>query len=140
MFEFEKLVHQYEKLTYDERREQLTVLSAIILPAIDAITGGVEAFTTIVLASCAADGKLDIEEYSLFKDSTNIDISFEDASALVEAAKKDNIGERADNVADVLGMISEDIKVAVVSYCLCLVSADNYVGIRESQFIKKLIK
>lgn len=140
MFEFQKLCKEYEGLTYDERRAVLTELSNIVLPATAAITGGTESFEVLVMASCAADGKLSVEEYSLFKDATGLDLSFDAAKEVIDALKGKELKEAADLVVDAFGALDEDIKEAMVSFCLCICSADGRVGLRERAFIKKLIK
>ena len=140
MFEFQKLCKEYEGLSYDERRVILTELSSVILPATAAITGGTESFEILVLASCAADGKLSVEEYSLFKDATGLDISFDAAKEAISALKGKDLLEAADLVVDAFGALDESIKEAMVSFCLCLCSADGRISIHERAFIKKLIK
>ena len=140
MFEFQKLCKEYEGLTYDERRAVLTELSNIVLPATAAITGGTESFEVLVMASCAADGKLSVEEYSLFKDATGLDLSFDAAKEVIAAVKGKELKEAADLVVDTFGLLDESIKEAMVSFCLCICSADGRVGLRERAFIKKLIK
>ena len=140
MFEFEKLCKEYEKLSYDERRGVLTELSAVILPVTAVITGGTEAFELLVLASCGADGKLDVEEYSLFKDATGLDISFDAARDAVANAKGKELTEITDIVVDLFGVLEPAIKEAMVSFCLCLCSADGRINLRERAFIKKLIR
>ncbi len=140
MFEFEKVCKSYENLSYDERRAILTELSAVILPATTLISGGTEIFELLVLASCAADGRLSVEEYSLFKDATGIDISFDAAKEVVDVAKGKEVREAADLAVDTFGALEPAIKEAMVSFCLCICSADGRIGLRERAFIKKLIK
>ena len=140
MFEFEKLCHEYEALSYDQRRAVLTELAAAVLPATALITGGTAAFELLVLASCAADGKLSVEEYSLFKDATGFDISYDKAREAVDVAKGKDLREAADLVVDLFGALEPAIKEAMVSFCLCICSADGRIGLRERAFIKKLIR
>lgn len=140
MFEFDKLCKEYETLTYDERRLTLSSLSDIVLPAIEKVTHGTESFELLVLASCAADGKLGVEEYSLFKDATGMDFSYDAAEELIKNVKGKNLFDAADVVVDTFGTINPDVKAAMVSFCLCLCSADNKVTLKEKAFIKKLIR
>lgn len=140
MFEFEKMVHEYEHLTYDERRDLLTGLTNEMMPLLAAIDSGLEAFEVLVLASCGADGRLDVEEYSLFKDATGIDLGFDSAAELIKSMDKKSIKEAADYVVELFGIVSPELKADMCSFCLCLCSADGKVGLRESSFIRKLIK
>ena len=139
MFEFDALCREYEKLSYDERRTMLTELADDILPALKLVANGTESFETLVMASCAADGKLSIEEYSLVKDATGLDFSFNRVAAEIKAMNVKDIQEAANTVADFLGKISADIKSEVVSFCLCICSADSRVTLKEKKFIKKLL-
>jgi len=140
MFEFEKLCHQYEKMTYDERRGLLAELYETINTAIYDIPMGIVGFEILVLAACSADGKLSTEEYALFKDSTGLDLSFDKSQELVKSLDGKSVREEADAIVDVFGTLDPGIKVAMVCFCLCICSADNYISLKESMFIKKLIK
>ena len=35
---------------------------------------------------------------------------------------------------------AEDVKAAMVSYCLCICSADKRIGLQERSFIRRLIR
>ena len=140
MFEFQKLCREYEKLSYDERRALLEEDSAVLMPVLGAIPGGAEAFAILVLAACAADGKLSVEEYSLFKDVMGIDLSFDASATIVECAKGKDLLEAADAVVDLFGALSMEIKQLMVSFCLCFCAADGRVSMSEKSFIKKLIR
>lgn len=140
MFEFDRLCKEYEKLTYDERREMLSELYNDIYPALTAVANGEESFEVLVLASCSADGKLSVDEYSLIRDATGLDFSFDNASGVVSSIGCEDIQKSADGVVDFLGAISSEIKSEMVSFCLCLCSADNRVTMKEKSFIKKLLK
>ena len=140
MFEFEKVCREYELLTYDERRDILRELADIIVPAVAAITDGTDAFFLLASAACAADGKLGVDEYSLFKDSTGLDISYDEAAETIRQIKGKDLNEQADAVVDMFGTLDEKIKDAMVCYCACICSADNRIGLKERSFIRKLIK
>ena len=140
MFEFEKVCREYELLTYDERRDMLRQLADIIVPAVAQITGGTDAFFILASAACAADGKLGVDEYSLFKDSTGLEIFYDEAAETIRQIKGKDLNEEADTLVDLFGGLDENIKDAMVCYCACLCSADDRIGLRERSFIRKLIK
>ena len=140
MFEFEKLCKEYEKLSYDGRRKILSELSENIMPAIKLVTHGTDSFELLVLAACSADGKLSVEEYSLLKDSTGLDFSYDRSAEMVKTANVKDVQQAADLFVDSFKEISEGIRSEMVSFCLCLCSADNKMKMKEKSFIKKLLK
>lgn len=140
MFEFEKMCKAYETLTYDERADILAQDAEVILPAIEEVTGGTHSFEILVLAACAADGHLDVEEYSLYKDATGMEMSFDEVRDELKTMKTSELMAAADEVVDGFGDLDMEIKESMVSFCLCLCSADGRIGLRERSFIKKLIQ
>lgn len=139
MFEFDKLCREYEKLDHDQRLEMLTDLAGVIIPAIEEEDGGIPAFYLLVSAACAADGKLDDEEFTLFRESTGLDLDFDEAAETIRQIRGKDLLNEADELVDSFEHTDEDIKTAMVSYCLCLCSADRRIGLRERSFIRKLI-
>lgn len=140
MFEFEKLCHQYEDLTYEQRRDELTQLSKNIIPALMLLPNGLEAFKILIRAACAADGELQGAEYTLVASATGLDIGYENAENLVKNTNPKALRELADVIVDVFGGLDVNIKADMVSFMLCIVSADRRITLKESMFIKKLIK
>ncbi len=140
MFEFEKLCHKYEDMTYEERRDELHELSKSIIPALMLLPNGLEAFKILIRAACAADGELQGAEYTLVASATGIDIGFENAEFLVNNTNHKALKELADVIVDIFGNLDLNVKADMVSFMLCIVSADNRITLRESMFIQKLIK
>ena len=140
MFEFQKLCNEYENLSYDERKAILLEDWTKLRPILGAIPQGIASFGIVVLAACAADGKLDSAEYALFLEITGVQLSFESLAATVEFAKGKNLLEAADAIVDTYGDFSEEIKILMVSFCLCFCSADERITLSEKRFIKKLLK
>lgn len=140
MFEFEKLCHHYEDLTYEQRRDELEQLSQRIVPALMLLPNGLEAFKILVRAACAADGELQGSEYTLVASATGLDIGYENAENLVKNTNPKALRELADIIVDVFGGLDLNIKADMVSFMLCIVSADNRITLKESMFIKKLLK
>ena len=140
MFEFEKLCHRYEDMTFEERRDELTELSKSIIPALMVLPNGLEAFKILVRAACAADGELQGSEYTLVASATGLDIGYENAENLVKNTNAKALRELADIIVDVFGNLDLNVKADMVSFMLCIVSADNRITLKESMFIQKLIK
>ncbi|SCW39380.1 hypothetical protein SAMN02910456_00870 [Ruminococcaceae bacterium YRB3002] len=140
MFEFEKLCHTYENMTYEQRRDELSELSKNIIPALMLLPNGLEAFKILVRAACAADGELQASEYTLVAAATGLDIGYENAENIVKNTDPKALKELADIIVDVFGSLDLNIKADMVSFMLCIVSADNRITLRESMFIQKLLK
>ena len=140
MFEFEKLCHKYEDMSFEERRDELTELSKSIIPALMLLPNGIEAFKILIRAACAADGQLQGSEYTLVASATGLDIGYENAEEIVNNTNPKALRELADVIVDVFGDLDLNIKADMVSFMLCIVSADNRITLRESMFIQKLIK
>lgn len=139
MFEFEKVCERYEDMIFDERKAELESLSAIIVPELMKIPNGLDAFKVLIKASCAADGELQGAEFTLVSSAVDIDFgSFEEFEKSIKE-EKDTLIKLADITVDQFGELSEGIKNAMVSFCLCIVSADRRVSMKEKKFIKKLI-
>ena len=140
MFEFDKLCREYENLTYEERLDILTDMAGVIVPAIEELKGKRKDFFMLVSAACAADGKLDPEEYSLFNESTGLDLDFDEAAETIRQIRGKDLAEQANELVDRFGELDEDVKAAMVSYCLCICSADKRIGLQERSFIRRLIR
>lgn len=139
MFEFEKMCSEYEDLSYVERQDLLKELADTILPAVKEKTGGTISFEVLVMASCDADGKLDDDEYALYKDATGTELSYDAVTEKLKEHNQKDLLEAADAVVDGFGDIDITLKEKMVAFCLCLCSADGRVGLRERLFIKKLV-
>ena len=139
MFELESLCREYEKLSYDERRKILSELAQDIMPALKLISNGMEDFELLIMASCSADRKLSVDEYSLIKDSTGLDFSYDRVSSLVKSIDAGDVNNAADILVDAFANFSKELKSEMVSFCLCICSADNRVTLKEKSFIKKLL-
>ena len=140
MFEFEKICHRYEGLTYEERRNELNELAKDIYPALQILPDGLESFKLLIRAACAADGELQASEYTLVAAATGLDVGYENAEEAVNNTNSKALNELADVIVDVFGDLDPEIKEKMVKFMLCIVSADNRITLRESMLIKKLIK
>ena len=139
MFEYDKIFSKYEQMTFDERKELLEDLTLQVMPELMKVPNGLDAFKIIVRAACAADGDLQGAEYTLIASALGFDSGYDKT----QAAVKDNAElmlRLADTAVDVFGTVSDDIKAALVAICLCIVSADRQINLKERSFIKKLIK
>ena len=139
---FGKICREYQKLTREELRTMLRQESLIVLPALCAVGGGdgINEFIMFVFTACAADGKLDAEEYSLFCEVTGIELAYDDACRLIDVAKTKVAQNAIDNVIDSFGLLSEEVKASMISFCLCFCAANGKITRREKKFLKRLVK
>ena len=115
--------------------------SSVILPALTAIAGdGVTEFILFVMTACAADGKLDPEEYALFTDVTGITVEYSAACAMISAAATKESRNIVDIIVDAFGQLDDELKASMISFCLCFCAANGKIDGKEKRFIKNLIK
>ncbi len=141
MFEFEKVCKEYEALSFDQLKTIVSTESSVILPALDELDGdGLSTFILFVATACAASGKLELGEYKLFEEVTGVTVSYEDALAIVDAAKGKDAQERVDAVVELFGVLDEEIKCSIMRFCLAFCAANGEVDSREKRFIRKLLR
>lgn len=137
--QYEQIFVKYEHMTFEERKDLLDGLMDKIIPEITPIPNGLEAFKVIIRAAFAADGDLQSDEYELMSSVLSFDTGFISTQATVKE-DCDLMIDLADEMVDKFGSLSEDIKFAMVAVCLCIVSADKRIDLKERRFIKKLLK
>ena len=150
MKEFNMLCREFEEMDPGTYFSMLDNLAADIIPALrcvsfDGVTGE-EAFGRFVLGAIVSDGKLSEDEYNLIypmlEHFFGEDVDFDYAKRLLKENKTVNkqLKEDADRMVDVLGLLSDDLKNDIVLVCLMICAVDGKVGLREKNWIKKLIK
>ncbi len=141
MFEFDKMCKKYEALSFEELKGIVAHESAVILPALDALEGdGLDSFILFVATSCAASGRFELAEYKLFEEVTGVTVSYETACAIVDAAGGREAQEIVDALADLFGVLDEEVKYSMVIFCLAFCAANGDINLREKRFIRKLLR
>ena len=113
----------------------------VVLPELAKIYGnGINEFILFIFAACSADGALDADEYKLFSEATGIDITYEDAYEMFRTSDMKKAQEAADDVIDMFGLMSNEVKASMITFCLLICSANGKISRGERKFIKKLIK
>ncbi len=150
MKEFNQLCKEFEQMDPALFDELLTQKSAEILPALTLVAGGasdaVHLFSTFLIASVAADGKLSEGEYAcvapLFK------VFFGEAPAYADCKREakrlwGNAAELksvVDALVDLIGTLSEELKDDIILVCLMICAIDGKVSLAEKRWIKQLIR
>lgn len=149
MFEFNKVMKDYESLNAIERGLMLTEKSVSILAKLSALDidgiDSVETLASFIIGSVVADGKLHEKEYLLIYPALvkvfGSDFDYESIKKEFEADKdgrKDIAGYTTD-LLRVLGTVDETLYEDVIILCLCVVTIDGKVSLREKNYVKRLI-
>ena len=150
MREFDLLCKEFEEMDSETYAALLLEKSATLVPALSLISAnglsGIAIFSTFIFGAIAADGRLSEEEYTLvypllhafFGDK----IDYESCKKAVKSmrAESKDLKETANEMVDVLGELSEDLKDDIILVCLMICSIDGKISLKEKQWIKKLIK
>ena len=149
MFEFNKVIKDYEKLGAIERGVILTEKSVKILASLAALDvegiDPVETLAAFVMGSVVADGKLHEKEYLLIYpalvktfgadfDFATIKKSFEEDKDTAKELKK-----YTEELSKILGMLDEDLQADIVILCLCIMTVDGKVSLKERNYVKRLM-
>lgn len=149
MFEFAKVMKEYENMTAVERGLVLTGKSVKILATladydIEEIDP-VETLAAFVIGSVVADGKLHEKEYLLIYPALvkvfGADFDFESIKECFENEKATNkeIKKYTTELAQILGMLDEELQSDIVMLCLCIMSIDGKISLKERNYVKRLM-
>ena len=151
MFEFNKLCKAAEQLDPQTYGEIIAEKSVAIIAALSAITKdgltGLQIYLNFILCSIAADGKLDETEYMILKPAfeklAGKEVSYDDAVAIFNAAgldKSKDYKNVVDEMVDILGTISLDLKRDIITVCLLVCAVDGKISRKEKKWIKQLAR
>lgn len=147
MFEFTKLCKEYEDMTVAERGVILTVKSAKILAKLALGEHDVDPVSTLasfIIGSVVADGKVNEQEYLLIYPALvkvfGDDFDFASIKKEFESDKegKKAIKKYTQELLSLLAAADDELKADVVTLCLCVVTVDGKVSVREKRYIRKL--
>lgn len=149
MFEFTKICNEYEKMSTIERGvllagKSVTVLTKLKLLDIDGIDP-VETLAAYIIGSVTADGVVNEQEYILIYPAlVRVFGDDFDFATIKKAFKNDTDGKNAvkkytKDLTAVFGCIDEDLKADIVSLCLCVVTVDGKISLKERRYIRSLI-
>lgn len=128
----------------------LGIKSKRILPALIDITQdgetGVEIFASFIIGAIAADGRLSETEYELLSPLLHAffgeELDYETCKKAFRkmAPEQRELKKSVDEMVDVLGLLSDDLKDDIITVCLLICAVDGKVSLRERNWIKQLIK
>lgn len=150
MNDFDRLCKTFEDLDPASYSVVLAQKSKDVLEGLAAVTGDVQSavdlYVDIVLMTISADGKLDREEYILVEPGLSAavgqDITYDDARRIFAKANLDARDNKAavDEIVDMVGQVSPEIKDDIVLLTLIICSVDGKVSGKEKAWIRQLIK
>ena len=151
MSNFDALCQVLEDMDNDTFNDIVNQKSADVIKALIRITedslSGVSVFADFILCAVAADGELTEKEYLFLKPSLDLilqrDTTFEDAQKLFydEGLDKPKDYKRAmDQMVDVIGRVSPELKDDIVLLCLMVCAVDGEVTEEEKDWIRNLIE
>lgn len=150
MFEFNKVLKDYEQLSPIERGVILTEKSVKILAKLSALDidgiDPVETLAAFIVGSVAADGKLHEKEYLLIYPALlNVfgpDFDYDSIKKLFESNKDGRklIKEYTTELIDILETLDDELYEDVIILCLCVLTIDGKVSLREKLYVKNLIR
>ncbi len=150
MNDFDRLCKTFEDLDPASYSVVLAQKSKDVLAGLAAVTGdaqsAVDLYVDIVLMAISADGKLDREEYILVEPGLSAavgqDITYDDARKIFAKANLDARDNKAavDEIVDMVGQVSPEIKDDIVLLTLIICSVDGKVSGKEKAWIRQLIK
>ena len=128
----------------------LGIKSKRILPALIDITQdgetGVEIFASFIIGAIAAYGRLSETEYELISPLLHAffgeELDYETCKKAFRkmAPEQRELKKSVDEMVDVLGLLSDDLKDDIITVCLLICAVDGKVSLRERNWIKQLIK
>lgn len=150
MKDFDLLCKEVEEMNVIEYNVLLRSLGARVKPALYLLTddpaevNGMLAM--FMIASVYADGKLDEAEYEMIlpmlKSFFGEEVDFAEAKEMVKAFKPEGkeLMKLMDNIVDLLGLLSDDLKDDLIMICLLICAVDGKVTAKEKRYIKQLIR
>lgn len=150
MFEFKKICESYEVLTPVERGLLLAEKSVTVLAGLDALAlPGIDPIETLagfLIGSVAADGRIDEREYLLIYPSLvrvfgeNFDFSSVKRKFRTGSDCRDAVVDYTTRLMRVIDLLDSSLADDLVILCLCTVSIDGRISLREKNYIKRLCK
>lgn len=148
MLEFKRLCDAFEKLSVTERSILLTEKSVMIferlcsisLPEIDPTS----VLAGFIIGSSVSDGKINEKEYlmiypsliKIFGDDFDFNAIKNTFSHNRNVTKV--ISRYTEDLLNILAILDDKLKWDIIMLCLCAVSIDGKITLKEKQYIRRL--
>lgn len=107
---------------------------------------GVEIFASFIFGAIAADGRLSETEYAVLSPLLHAffgdELDYETCKKAFRQMRPEQkeLKKTVDEMVDVLGLLSDDLKDDIITACLLICAVDGKVSLREKNWIKQLMK
>lgn len=149
MFEWTKLCNLYESMSAAERGLVLTEKSVKILSGIKNIdVDGLDPINTLaafIIGSTVSDGKIDEREYLLIYPALvkvfGYDFDFYAIkNSFSKVPYKKLLKNYTKDLISIISRMDEDLGQDIIILCLCIVSLDGKVNLKEKRYVKQLLR
>ena len=137
MATFEEMLQHYVNLDYEDLVLTAKKASVELLPEcakVDTQNEGYVMLMSIILTAIGADGTLTALERKVLRDVMGLDD--EGVTKFIKLYDSKMV-ELVDSFAD---KISTQVKINVMTLCLCVVSVDEKISREETAFIRRLLE
>lgn len=135
---FNELLQDFVNKSYDELLNIARGALDVMIPAFESVEKGKSAdfILPFIGTTLAIDGNFTELEYKFLNDLLGGGVSYADAKASVQAHYNAEIIDVVDQLIDACG---EDLKTAILVFCLCFTAVDETITREEGAFIAKLL-
>lgn len=138
MTKFNELLKEYVNKSYEELLHLASGALGVLLPAFEKIQAGESGSFVIpfICTSLAIDGKFTALEHKFLNDLLGSNIDYADAKTLVNAHYDADIMTLVNDMIDACG---DEMKAALLMFCLCFTAVDETITREEAAFIALLL-
>ena len=136
---YNKLLQDYVNAPYDVLLAVANDSLAKVMPVFNEIAedgNGASIVLPFICTALAVDGKFSEREYKIIKDLLEIDQSYDYFKSVVQNYYS---AEWINAVDGLIDSCPEELKTALLSFCLAFVSVDEKISKEENAFIAKLM-
>lgn len=150
MFEFKKLCDAYEDLSPTERglllaKKSVTIIARLHkldIPGMDPVS----VMAGFIMGSVTADGIISEKEYlMIYPALVTVFGEGYDFASVKTAFRRDKDGRRmiaeyTEQMIRIIDTADEELANEVITLCLCIVSIDGKISLKEKNYVKRLCR
>ena len=136
---FGDFLQEFVDKSYNELLEIANHAFCLIVEAYDKINPDGEVsdfFLPFIATTIAADGQFSKLEHDFLNDVLESDLAYDEAKSFAQSYYNPEIFEVVDQMIDACG---EDLKHALIIFCVCFAAVDETVTREESAYLVKLL-
>jgi hypothetical protein len=136
---FADLLQDYVNKPYEELLELANDALAVIVEALIQVTpedNAAEFILPFIATTLASDGRYSELEHTFLNDVLQGELTYDEAKTCMQAHYNPEIFEAVDKIIDACG---QDLKSALIVFCLCFAAVDETITREESAYLAKLL-